>query len=379
MHSALSQKAGDVYHYYIAILYMFQIEDWSKCTIEESGDIAFYNIEEKQIYNIEVKHHIEPKELKIYEEEFLKTLYNWFNIRKQFNEHTQLILFTTSNISEHNILKYWNSFDNNKRYKELQANSKKRDGSYYANITKYLLPISRNVNILKELLNKIVINESSPNILNIKNRIFKNSYFNSFSKDEHKNEVINSLYGLIGEGLKGNKKWKITKKEFNQKLKELTVLAQEKILRTDDDIKIKKQSVKDYKEKLFIKKLENIEFKEDVMELAVNDYAKTVIEASKRMELTNSVEYKARLNGYEESLIKQVNEVQIKYKYRSGDNIRKSQESYFEIMESSKVPFMPQEFDDRTTFFQKGYFHILADDDTTSKKICWSLKPEDLS
>ena len=47
-------------------------------------------------------------------------------------------------------------------------------------------------------------------------------------------------------------------------------------------------------------------------------------------------------------------------------------------MQSTKIPFMPQEFNDKTTFFQKGYLHILADDEDKLNKICWSLKPEDL-
>lgn len=47
-------------------------------------------------------------------------------------------------------------------------------------------------------------------------------------------------------------------------------------------------------------------------------------------------------------------------------------------MNSTKVPFMPEEFEDQTTFFQKGYLHILADDNEKPKQICWSLKAEDL-
>ncbi len=376
-HNALQQKVGDVYHYYVAIKYMFDNNEWVKCTIEESGDITLFDKNDEQLFNIEVKHHLEAKELKIYEEEFQKTLYNWFNIDKEFSNKTQLILFTTSNIPDNNILKQWNEFDVDKKYKELNGNSKKTDKSYYSKVEKYFLPISKDIERLKKVLKKFLILESSSNINSIKEDIQDNTFFNIFKLDEHKNEVINSLYGMIGNGLTSVTTWEINKSMFDQKLKELTILAQDTILRTNDDIKTDVTFEK-YKGKLFINKLTNIEFDEDVLTLAIDDYAKTIIEASKRLELTNSIEYHSRLEEYERSLIKRINETKTAHKYQADDDIKKSQQSYFQVMGSSKIPFMPQEFDDQTTFFQKGYFHVLADDEKKPKQICWSLKPEDL-
>ena len=238
-------------------------------------------------------------------------------------------------------------------------------------------------NELKKLLNKVEIFHSLPDIDNIKEEILKNTYFDIFDTKEQKNEVINSLYGLIAEGLKDKDTWTIDRKEFSQKIKELSSLAQKKILRTDNDTTLEEipqneREVKYYKDKLFIKKLKKINLKEDIFSTAIDDYARTILEASKRINLSNSIEYEKRLVTYEESLIRQFQNIKTYYTYEEGDNIRKSQKCYFKTMQSEKIPFIPEEFEDKTTFFQRGYFHILADDEEKPKQICWSLKPEDL-
>ncbi|NVJ54219.1 MAG: hypothetical protein HWD90_11015 [Campylobacteraceae bacterium] len=381
-HSALPQKMGDVYHYYLAIKLMLDNNDWDSCTIEENGDIVLFDNTKKQIYNIEVKHHYEKKELKIFEEEFQKTIFNWFNIKYLFNKNTRLILMTSSNVSKNNPLEYWNEFNSDKKYKVILENQKKNQTDYYSSIIKYFHKVNKNVDELKEVLAKVTIEHSLPNISTIKDEIKKSNALRFLEKDDaKKNKVIGSLYGLIGDGLEDKDTWEIKKIQFDQKLQEFTSLVQEKIVRTNNDIKKKDLDldIKNYKDKQFIQKLENIEFKEDIQSQAINNYARSIIEIVERTDLSNSIEFNDRLENYEEDLGELVNEIKTEYKYKEGLNdIEKSQKSYFEIMNSRKVPFMPEEFEDLTTFFQKGYLHILADDDEKPKQICWSLKAVDL-
>lgn len=360
---------------------MLENNNWSRCEIEKFGDIALIDKNNKQIFNIEVKHHIVKNELKIYEEEFLKTLSNWFDIRNIFDENIKLILMTTSTISANNPLKYWNQYDSNKKYKTLQENQIQKNGTTYVNMVKYFHKINKNIDELKKVLAKFDIQHSLFNILEIRNEIKQTSHFSLFKDDEKKkNKVIDELYGLIGRGLENKDKWEITKIQFDQKLIESTTLIQDKILRTNNsiDTNMIDNQISSYKDKQFIKKLENIEFKEDIFQSAIDDYAKTIIEVSERMNLKTSLEFDERLNNYDKSLEKLVNDTKIEFKYTRGlTDVEKSQDSYFKIMNSTKIPFMPEEFDDQTTFFQKGYLHILADDEEKPKKICWSLKPED--
>ena len=379
--NSLSQQMGNVYHYYVAIKLLLENNNWSKCEVEKLGDIALIDKNNKQIFNIEVKHHIEKNELKVYEEEFLKTLSNWFDIRNLFDENTKLILMTTSTISKGNPLQYWNLFASDNKYKTLTENQIQENGATYVNMIKYFHKINENVDELKELLSKFDIQYSLFNILEIRNEIKKTSYFRLFKDDEKKKDkVIDELYGLIGRGLENKDKWEITKSEFDQKLIESTTLIQDKQLRTDNSIDIKTIDTKilSYKDKQFIKKLENIEFREDVFQSAIDNYAKTIIEITERMRLSSSLEYDERLENYDKSLVKLVSDVKTEYRYkRDLTYIEKSQDSYFKIMNFTKIPFIPEEFDDQTTFFQKGYLHFLADDEDEPKKICWSLKPED--
>ncbi|WP_310439796.1 hypothetical protein [Sulfuricurvum sp.] len=379
--NALSQKMGDIFHYYVAIKLLLENNDWVKCKIEKYGDIALIDNTGKQIYNIEVKHHTNKNELNVYEEEFLKTLSNWFDIRTLFNEKTKLILMTTSTISSGNPLEHWNEFDSNKKYKTIQENQTKNDGTYYVNISKYFFKINKNIDELKVILAKFDIQYSLCDILEIKNEIKQTSHFRLFgNSEEKKDKVVDELYGLIGRGLENKDKWEITKSEFDQKLVESTGLVQDKILRTNSSVNTQNidTNITSYKNKQFIKKLENIEFKEDVFQSAIDNYAKTIIEVAERMTLSSSLEYDERLENYDESLVKLVNDTKTECRYkRNLTDIEKSQDSYFKIMGSTKIPFMPEEFDDQTTFFQKGYLHFLADDEDEPKKVCWSLKPED--
>jgi hypothetical protein len=379
--NSLSQQIGNVYHYYVAIKLLLENNNWSKCEVEKLGDIALIDKNNKQIFNIEVKHHIEKNELKVYEEEFLKTLSNWFDIRNLFDENTKLILMTTSTISKGNPLQYWNLFTSDNKYKTLTENQIQENGATYVNMIKYFHKINENVDELKELLSKFDIQHSLFNILEIRNEIKKTSHFRLFKDDEKKKDkVIDELYGLIGRGLENKDKWEIIKSEFDQKLIESTTLIQDKQLRTDNSIDIKTIDTKilSYKDKQFIRKLENIEFREDVFQSAIDNYAKTIIEITERMTLSSSLEYDERLENYDKSLVKLVSDVKTEYRYkRDLTYIEKSQDSYFKIMNFTKIPFIPEEFDDQTTFFQKGYLHFLADDEDEPKKICWSLKPED--
>lgn len=379
--NALSTKMGDIYHYYLAIKLLLENNNWIRCEIEKFGDIALIDKNNKQIFNIEVKHHIGKNELKIYEEEFLKTLSNWFDIRNLFDENTKLILMTTSTISANNSLRHWNQYDSNKKYKTLQENQTQQNGTPYVNMAKYFNKINKNVGELKKVLAKLDIQHSLFNILEIRNEIKQTSHFRLFKDDEKKkNKIIDELYGLIGRGLENKNKWEITKIQFDQKLIESTVYIQDKQLRTDNSINTNMidTQISSYKDKQFIKKLENIEFKEDIFQSAIDNYAKTIIEVSERMNLKTSLEFDERLNTYDKSLEKLVNDTKIEFKYkRNLTDIEKSQDSYFKIMDSTKIPFMPEEFEDQTTFFQKGYLHILADDEEKPKKICWSLKLED--
>lgn len=379
--NALSTKMGDIYHYYLAIKLLLENNNWNKCEIEKLGDITLIDKNNKQIFNIEVKHHIEKNELKVHQEEFLKTLSNWFDIRNLFDENTKLILMTSSTISQDNPLRHWNQYDSNKKYEILQENQTQENGTPYVNMTKYFNKMNKNVDELKKVLVKLDIQHSLFNILEIRNEIKQTSHFRLFKDDEKKKDkFIDELYGLIGRGLENKDKWEITKIQFDQKLIESTKDIQDKKLRTDNSINTKNinTNISNYKNKLFIKKLENIEFKEDIFQSAIDDYAKTIIEVSERMDFKTSLEYDERLNNYGKSLEKLVNDIQMEFMYkRDLTDIAKSQDSYFKIMNSTKIPFMPEEFEDQTTFFQKGYLHFLADDEEYPRKICWSLKLED--
>lgn len=104
-HDSRDSKRGDFYQPLIAILYALtkpNLFHFEKLTIEHEGDVSFDNK-----IQIESKHHKNGNSLGDTNEEFWKSLYNWLNQKKNFEE---LVLHTTSHFPKKGIskLKKWN-------------------------------------------------------------------------------------------------------------------------------------------------------------------------------------------------------------------------------------------------------------------------------
>lgn len=373
-HSALKQKIGDSYHYLVAIKYMLENSEWDNCHIEYSGDISLINQSNEIILSIEVKHHIDDTELNPIGIELWKTIYNFYNDSQKYTDKTLLCLFTVSLVSESSKLYNWNDLSSTNKLDILKEVAQKPDTQIYKTIEKYYNEIFKDENRLESILEKFSIYSEQTNYAKYKNELMKESYFKQFVEDDKKISVIESLIGFVLIGFKNEMSWNISKNDFEKKLQEISISLQGTIIRDDNDVGDIDVSMSEYISSKFVDKLQDIKANETLIDMAIEDYAKTLYELDKRMDLVSSFDYQEKIDTYEKSLVTKYNIEKSFVSFNDENVITQSQQFYKKIITQEKVPFLAKSFDDKTTFFQRGYYQILADNDNDDKKkIIWHL------
>lgn len=375
-HSALKQKIGDIYHYNVALQYMLEESSWEYCDIEKNGDISLRNAHDEITYSVEVKYHNKPTDLKDNQSELWKTIHNFYNDEDKYTKNTQLILYTVSTISANNSLFDWYSLSEDEKISLLKSSSTNTKNKIYKTITKYYDVIFKDEKKLKKTLSKFDIHANQIYFKEHKNRILGNAYFRIFDTHTKKLQALYSLLSVILAGFEGAEKWTITKEDFNKTLKETSKIAQDLIIRVDDDVDIEINDEM-YKDSNFVSKLNDIEQDELTVDFAIEDYAKTVYEINQRMSFVSEFDYNKKRLTYERNLLREYQTTKKQIKKNPSIIIEQSQAFYNQIQKLEKIPFLGKTFDDKTTFFQRGYFHILADDDEDKKKIInWHLEKQ---
>jgi len=372
-HSALKQKIGDAYHYYVALYFMLNNADWNNCDIEKNGDIALRNEQDEIISSIEVKYHSTEVELNDNSIELWKTIHNFYNDANKYIDSTNLELFTVSIVPENNTLYNWNELSPEDKINLLKKSSIKKDDVIYKTIAKFYTVIFKDENILNNVLSKFKIISNQHYYEEYKNKILDNAIFRIFDTVEKKEYALSSLTSVIISALKDVETWTISKVDFNKKLTEIAKLSQDLIIRDDSDVEDVFVDEEQFKESNFVKKLEDIEQDEFTIADAIDDYAKTIYEVKERMNLVSTFDYHKRLTNYEKSLFREYRTTKSAITPNNDRIIEQSKEFYRQMQHLQKVPFIGKSIEDKTTFFQRGYYHILANDDNNQIKIHWHL------
>jgi len=352
---------------------MLNIENWENCDIEKNGDISLRNSNDEITFSIEVKYHNSPTELKNNMEELWKTIHNFYNDSDKFIESSKLELYTVSTVSEDNNLLNWNDLSADDKLTLLKSSSKKNEAEIYKTIQKFYDVIFEDENKLKIILSKFKINSNQKYYEKFKEEIKKTSFFRIFNTEIKKNTALEALIAVVLSAFKDVDTWTISKKNFDSKLTEVAHLSQEIIVRVNDDIDIEIDEEM-YKNSKFVEKLKDIEQEEYIIDYAIEDYAKAVYEVKERINLLSALDYHRKLENYEKDLIREFRIKKGNIEVNNDIIINQSKQFYQQIQSLDKVPFIGKFFDDKTTFFQRGYFHILANDDSEDKRtIHWHL------
>ena len=376
------------FHYQIllALQECFEISDSQTVWIEKDGDISIIsdNIEESK--QIEVKDY--ASNLTDNHENFWKTLKNWLSPEFNHKQYACLILHTTQSFGKNTKFNLWNNQDVTERLKILKSifdkNKKKYDDRKKQNkilkaeekkeipettIYKIQNEIFENNddNMIREVIEKIIINDESSDIDSLKekfSKILKGS-IPSCNQQFYVAGLVGFIYACITQG-----KWCINEKEFIAERERLTAQYCRKTIiipqfqgmeASEDDIKI-------YEEKLFVKKIKDIQY-EKVLPEAVGNWIE--LKNTLNDEFDENPLYKIESLKYQSQLIKKFNLAYNNSQLDNGDIITKSKHLY-----NSVIGENPLAIDNVTPPFEykNGLIHDAMDDENINIK--WKVENE---
>lgn len=370
--SAVDSAKAISYQFLIALDIAFSLEPEQKLWIEKYGDVTISHDSQ-----IEVKHLAKP--LSDNNIAFWNTIKNWLDKRFEHHYYKSLVLSTTQSVGSKSIINQWGSSDVQKRYSDLKNLWVKAEQKFTNNQVKNpnyklsdVLAIQREIfnkkdAQLKEILPKIVIASDALNYENKWQEMVR-KYARGIPS-ENQQLFIRALIGfLISPQVQDG--WEITNSQFTEEVQKITRLYQNGLHTFP---KIKKTADLDHKEyvnKLFIKKINEISHHEVITE-AINDFAyanAVILKEFKGFEI-----YYGYYLEYQNQLKRKHN---LKYREKCTDlklhihhDIDICSQIFYDQLMSEDPQLLPP-FTNTPVDFRNGVYHILADDDD----IHWKLK-----
>ena len=141
---ATLQQAGTIYQYLIALQDCFELENDDILQIEVNGDVSIINHSGGK-FQKEVKHHFSNTKLGERNEDFWKTLSNWYLEYERVKNFTQFILSTTADLTDDSVFLGWNFATKEKKLSIIKGIGKEQKKNeitfreYYQKILKNTL------------------------------------------------------------------------------------------------------------------------------------------------------------------------------------------------------------------------------------------------
>lgn len=165
-------KAGDIFQYYIALRDCFKMKNGDKLQIEVNGDVSLIAESSKNSYQKEVKHHFGKKRLRDRDEDFWKTLSNWYVEYDGISCFSSLILHTTATISSDSPFNNWNVQKPENKIEQLQligSIEKKKEKAFREYYNKIFDKAIYNKDKLLDTLERFTIECSQTQITGVSN------------------------------------------------------------------------------------------------------------------------------------------------------------------------------------------------------------------
>lgn len=372
--SAVDSTKAVAYQFLIALDIAFSLEQEQKLWIEKYGDVTIS--EDSQI---EVKHLSKP--LSDNNIAFWNTIKNWLDNRFEHHHYKSLVLSTTQSVGSKSIFNQWGSSDVEKRYSDLKnlwitAEQKFKKNQVTNSHYKLsdLIAIQREIfnkkdAELKEILPKIVIASDALNYENKWQEMVRK--YARGMPSENQQLFIQALIGfLISPPVKDG--WEITNSKFTEEVQKITRLYQNGQHTFPQIKKTTELDHKEYADKLFVKKINEISHHEVLIE-AINDYFYANAIILKELKgLQKNYDYYLE---YRNQLKRKHNS---KYREKCAElklNIHHdiaicSQIFYDQLM--SEDPQLLSPYTSTPVDFRNGVYHILADE--MEGNINWKLK-----
>lgn len=363
---ATHSQLGNIYQFCVALQKIFELDKGESLWIESYGDITTHGEQ------TEVKHIKKP--LRDRDVGFWNTLKNWISSNFIHDDHRVLIFFTTQSFGSKCQLSNWNSLDAKSRFNILRS-------IFEASENKFKMSQKRNKNInptpslqmqrdvfqqkdvLKEIINKIVIANNNPEVNDLYNKIM--CQYVAGIPDKNKQSVMNGLLGyVINPEIIKNNKWQIKRDDFDKYFIELTAkycVGIVRFPRKHIDKIVDSQLIDKHYDKLFVSKIREIEYDCVVVD-AISDYiktTKTIIHelSSYEIDITDYHNYKNDLKDYHSNKYRRVS------RDTHIDNVIIASQSFYDDLTSEYANKFGIFQDETPRQFKNGIYHILADDE----------------
>lgn len=371
-------KAGDIFQYYIALRDCFKMKTGDKLQIEVNGDISFIAESSKNSYQKEVKHHFGKKRLRDRDEDFWKTLSNWYVEYDRISCFSSLILHTTATISSDSPFNNWNDQKPEDKIEQLQligSIEKKKEKTFREYYNKIFGKAIYNKDKLLNVLKRFTIECSQTQITGVSNEF---SCYIGYIPEVNRDNYIAALLGRILSIIKDPPhRWEVTREEFDLMLQQESPAFSNPIQRPLPtefaDIDIPDQSIEKLLQKHFVEAIKKIEYDKQIPD-AISDYWKAGMTIMRyfRDDLL-----------YLKSLPRYKNELEKRLKYtKDGKVIETEGMDKMERIKQSKLMYVSvmswdaKDFESiirNQGYFQRGIIHTIVDD----RKFSWDVGEDD--
>lgn len=271
-------KAGDIFQYYIALLDCFKMNVGDKLQIETNGDVSLITELSKNSFQKEVKHHFGNKNLADRDEDFWKTLSNWYVDYDRISGFSNLILYTTASISTASAFFNWGDKKAEDKLSALlaigkvQKENEKIFRKYYSKIFDDDLYEEKK---LIDILGRFTIESSQHQIAGISSEF---SQYIGYIPETNRDAYIAALLGrILSSVTEPPHQWEVTREEFDLILQQEApayINALQRPLPTEfEDMELPDKNIQPLLEKHFVDEIRRIEFEKQIPN-AISDYWK---------------------------------------------------------------------------------------------------------
>ena len=359
---------GLLFQFLIALERCFKMVEGQSVYIETYGDVSVLGdlSDSKQIESKFYK-----KSLTDLDKNVWKSIYNWMQDDFPIATFSSLVLLTTQKVSIGSAWLNWNNKNPSERM-EVFTNIKKSFDSRKRkdkDLASYMIAIfdAKNATRLSQITKMLYIDSISMDG-NQYHKYLQEKYGKGIP-DIQKGKYVNHMFGYILSPNIVSHDWKITYDDFTREAEEITKTLVENTAVFPTKLKLADIKTNDYDGYVFVDKIKDIKYGNDVISKAINDYVHTA--SMIQQELEQSETKKNSLLQYEENLM---GEYTAKYRKASrncndGERIAKSQDFYDDMTVSSDITF--HTYNSVDLYFHNGMLHMMADE---NDELVWLLK-----
>lgn len=349
---AFKQKKGDLYQFITAVQICLEAKEGERIQIEGKGDISSDNL-----YSYEIKQY--ESNFTFQTDQFWNTLYNWIfdiNIYKCFSK---LILLTTSDTEDKDLVTEWNSSTKEEKFerlKKLKPKIENRSNVSENKLTFLKKIFSFNKDYTKEDL--LIILDKTHVVLNATpakektNEIMNLDCF-KFDSEVVKRRLIDAATSFILDTGLSKTEWVIETSELHNTLKKLKEDKKYKLKRVDN---LDGYQHEDYKAYKFVKEIQKINLEGEIVDLAIQDYyiaseqIKDIIDEFPGLKV-----YLESLGSFSKELLRNLKNIKAKNKHANH-----SDNEIYNYHDSFEIGLKIIELIENNEDFQRGNIHKIV-------------------